>query len=49
MLITISNDLTAVRSRFVAPTLGGVKGGVRPQAAFDATSMGPQSWSPPIT
>ena len=48
MEITL-NDWTARRSRFVAPTLTGVKGGVRPQAAFDATFMGPQSWSPPLT
>ncbi len=43
------NDWTAVRSRFVAPTLFAVKGGVRPQAAVDATFMGPLSWRPPIT
>jgi hypothetical protein len=43
------NDWTQTRSRFVAPTLSGVKGGVRLQAAADTTFMGPQSWSPPIT
>jgi hypothetical protein len=47
-----SNDWTAKRSRFVAPVAGGVKGEVRPEAAFagfDATLMGSHSWSPPIT
>ena len=50
-------DWTAMRSRsvvpsierLVAPTALSVKGGVRPQADFDATAMGPQSWSTPIT
>ena len=53
MLITIPNDWTAKRSRFVAPTAGGVKGDVCPEAfsaaRFDATLMGSHSWSPPIT
>jgi hypothetical protein len=53
MEINNPNDWTAMRSRCVAPTLGGTKGGVRPQAAFaagfDATFMGSHSWSPPIT
>jgi hypothetical protein len=43
------NDWTAQRSRFVAPTFLAVKGGVRLQAAVDATFMGPLSWRPPIT
>jgi hypothetical protein len=53
VLITIPNDWTAMRSRFVAPVAGGVKGDVCPQAIstarFDATLMGSRSWSPPIT
>jgi hypothetical protein len=51
--ITNSNDWTATRSRLVAPTAGGVKGDVCPQAIsaarFDATAMGSLAWSPPIT
>jgi hypothetical protein len=57
MEITQCNDWTALRSRpvassierLVAPAALSIKGGVRPQAGFDATAMGPQTWSSPIT
>jgi hypothetical protein len=55
--ITICSDWTAMRSRSVVPSVQRlvapialrVEGGVRPQAAFDATAKGARSWSPPIT
>ncbi len=57
MEISNCNDWTAQRSRsvvpsierLVAPTALSFKGGVRPEAGFDATAMGPQSWRTPIT
>ena len=49
MEINICNRTAAMRSRLVAPISLAVKGGVRPQAAADATFMGPRSWSPPLT
>jgi hypothetical protein len=39
---------TAKRFRFVAPTSVLAMGGVRPQDAA-ATSLGSDTWSPPIT